>query len=191
MLLPILAYGHTNLRKVSEDITPEYPGLDELISDMFETMYTSSGVGLAAPQVNRLIRLFILDATPYEDEYPELKGLRKLFINPHIIEETGEEWTFSEGCLSIPEIHEDVIRKSKLRIQYYDRDFNFYDEYYDRYTARIIQHEYDHLDGILFVDLINPLRKILLKRKLSDIANGNIDVSYKMIFPGKKKKVKV
>lgn len=191
MKLPIVAYGHPNLRKVAQDIEKDYPGLDELIDNMFETMYSSNGVGLAAPQVNLSIRLFIVDASPYGDEKPELKDFKKVFINAHIIEEEGEPWDFSEGCLSIPEIHEDVSRKPKVRIQYYDRDLNFHDEEFEGIPGRIIQHEYDHLDGILFVDRISSLRKMLLKRKLNDISTGNIKVDYKMIFPAKKKKARV
>ena len=191
MILPIVAYGHPTLRKIAGDIEPGHPGLDELIDNMFETMYQSEGVGLAAPQVNQSIRLFIIDASPYEQDHPEFKGFKKIFINPHIIEESGEEWAFNEGCLSVPEIREDVMRKPRIRIQYQDRDFNLYDEIYEGIPARIIQHEYDHLEATLFVDRISPLRKILLKRKLNDISAGNIEPKYKMIFPAKKKKVKV
>jgi peptide deformylase len=191
MILPIVAYGHPTLRKVAIDIEPDYEGLDELIENMFETMYYSEGVGLAAPQVNKGIRLFILDASPYEQDHPELKGFKKIFINPHIIEESGEDVSFNEGCLSIPKIREDVVRKSQIRLQYQDRDFNSYDEIFDGLPARIIQHEYDHLEARLFVDRISPLRKMLLKKKLNDITNGNIEVDYKMIFPGLKKKIKV
>ena len=191
MILPIVAYGHPTLRRVASEIEPGHPGLDELIGNMYETMYSAEGVGLAAPQVNHGIRLFIIDATPYEEEHPELTGFKKVFINPQIIEETGEEWSFNEGCLSIPKIREDVMRKPRVRIQYQDREFNSYDEVYEGIIARVIQHEYDHLEAKLFVDRINPLRKIMLKKKLSDITNGNIEVDYKMIFPGKKKQVKV
>jgi peptide deformylase len=190
MILPIVAYGHPTLRKVASDIRPDYPGLSELIDNMYETMYYAEGVGLAAPQVNHSIRLFIIDASPFEEDKPELKGFKKIFINPHIIEESGDELAFNEGCLSIPQIREDVVRKYKIRIQYQDREFNSYEEEYEGVPARIIQHEYDHLEAKLFVDRISQLRKILLKKKLHDITTGNIEVSYKMIFPGKKKKVK-
>lgn len=190
MILPIVAYGHPTLRKIAGDIEPGHPGLDELIENMFETLYQSEGVGLAAPQVNQSIRLFIVDASPYEKDNPDFKGFKKVFINPHIIEETGEVWSFNEGCLSVPEIREDVMRKPRIRIQYQDIAFNSYDEIYEGIPARIIQHEYDHLEATLFVDRISPLRKMLLKRRLNDISTGNIEVSYKMIFPGKKKKVK-
>ena len=188
MILPVVAFGHPNLRKVSEDIDKDYPGLDQFIADMFETMYASNGVGLAAPQVNRNIRLFIIDATPYAEDFPGETDLKKVFINAHIIEESGEEWSFNEGCLSIPEIREDVIRKPELRIQYYDENFNFHDDRIKGVLARVIQHEYDHLDGVLFVDLINPLRKMMLKRKLNDISKGLIKTDYKMIYPLAKKK---
>jgi len=191
MILPIVAYGHPTLRKVAQEITPGYPGLGELIENMFETMYKSDGVGLAAPQVNHSIRLFLIDASHYAEDQPELEGFRKIFINAHIIEESGTEWNFNEGCLSIPEIREDVMRKPRIRIQYHDENFNFHDEVFEGIAARIIQHEYDHLEGTLFVDRINPLRKMLLKRKLNDISTGNIDVAYKMVFPGKKNKVRV
>ncbi|MFH1121374.1 MAG: peptide deformylase [Bacteroidota bacterium] len=188
MILPVVAFGHPTLRKIAADIDRDYPGLDQFISDMFETMYASNGVGLAAPQVNRSIRLFIIDATPYADDFPGETDLKKVFINARIIEESGEEWTFNEGCLSIPEIREDVIRKPELRIQYYDENFNFHDDRIKGVLARVIQHEYDHLDGVLFVDLINPLRKMMLKRKLNDISKGLIKTDYRMIYPQAKKK---
>lgn len=187
MILPIVAYGHPTLRKVASEIGPDYPGLDELIANMFETMYTSEGVGLAAPQVNHGIRLFVIDSAPYAEEHPELEGFKKVFINPKIVGFSGEDVAFNEGCLSIPQIREDVMRPPKIRIQYQDREFNSYDEEYDGIPARIIQHEYDHLEARLFVDRISPLRKILLKKKLADIMSGNIEVGYKMIFPAKKK----
>jgi len=183
MLLPIVAYGHPNLRKICADIDKDYPELEKLIADMFETMYASNGVGLAAPQVNRLIRLFIIDAKPYSEENPDKEPFKKVFINAHILNEEGIPWNFNEGCLSIPDIHESVERKPNVRITYYDESFVFHDEVFDGFNARIIQHEYDHLDGILFVDKINPLRRLLLKRKLQDITKGNIDVAYKMVFP--------
>ncbi len=191
MILPIVAYGHPTLRRIAAPIEPGHPGLNELIDNMFETMYYSEGVGLAAPQVNQSIRLFIVDASPYTDTRPELEGFKKVFINPYIVEETGDEWTFNEGCLSLPDIREDISRKPRIRLKYQDRDFNSYDEYYEGVAARIIQHEYDHLEATLLVDRISPLRKILLKRKLNDISTGNIEVSYKMMYPARKKKVRV
>jgi peptide deformylase len=188
-MLPIVAYGHTNLRKKSDDIGPDYPNLKELIEEMFITMHESNGVGLAAPQINRSIRLFVVDATPYAKEYPEVDGFRKVFINPVILDESGKEWSFNEGCLSIPDIREDVIRKPNVRLEYFDENFIRHEEEFTGVVARIIQHEYDHLEGILFVDRINSLRKTLLKRKLNDISRGNIDVDYKMIFPLQKKSI--
>lgn len=187
MVLPITAYGHPVLRKVAVEIDKDYPNLDELITDMYETMYATRGVGLAAPQVNKSIRLLVLDATPYADEDPGAKEFNRVMINPKIIEESGEAWTFNEGCLSIPDIREDVERKPKIRIQYYDRNWKFYDETFEGVMGRIIQHEYDHLEGILFVDKVSSIRKMLLKRKLADISKGEIDIDYRMIFPKKKK----
>ncbi len=183
MILPITAYGHPTLKKVAQDINKDYPGLEKLIEDMFETMYFSKGVGLAAPQVDHSIRLLVIDATPYADEFKEATGFKKVMINAHIIEEEGEEWAFNEGCLSVPDIREDVLRKPKIRIRYCDEKFNQFDEIYEGVAARIIQHEYDHLEGILFVERLAPLKKILLKRRLSDISRGNIKVDYRMKFP--------
>lgn len=187
MVLPITAYGHPTLRKVAKEIDKDYPGLQELIDNMFETMFATSGVGLAAPQVNLPIRLLVMDATPYAEEDEQAKDFKKVLINPKIVEETGEEWSFNEGCLSVPDIREDVMRQPEIRIQYYDENWEFFDEKYTSVMARIIQHEYDHLEGILFVDRVSNLRKVLLKRRLLDISKGNIDIKYKMIFPLKKK----
>jgi len=191
MILPIIAYGDPVLKKKAGDITKDYPGLSQLIANMFDTMKNAKGVGLAAPQVGVSIRLFIIDAAPYLDEDDEedaegLKNFRKVFINAHIVEEDGENWKFNEGCLSIPAIREDVERKPELKIRYVDENFVKHEDTFDGVRARIIQHEYDHIDGILFTDRINPLRKRLLKRKLTDISKGAIDVSYKMKFPLKK-----
>ena len=188
MTLPVTAYGHPVLKKVAEDIGKDYPNLTELIDNMFETMYTSEGVGLAAPQVNKSIRLFIVDASPYSDEIEGADEFKKIFINPCITEEEGTKFLHEEGCLSIPNIREQVLRKPQIRIEYYDENWKFYDEPYDGMLARIIQHEYDHLEGILFVEKISSLRKTLLKRKLQDITKGNVKVSYKMIFPVQKKR---
>ncbi len=187
MMLPIVAYGHPTLRKKAVDIDESYPGLDELIQAMFITMKEANGVGLAAPQVDHSIRLFVIDASPYAKDYPEVADFKRVFINPQILEESGQEWAFNEGCLSIPDIREDVIRKPKIRIRYLDEDFQAQEEIFEGVAARIIQHEYDHLEGILFVDRINSLRKTLLRRKLNDISKGAIDVEYKMIFPLQKK----
>ncbi len=182
MILPIVAYGDPVLKKVAEEIDSDYPGLEKLIADMFETMYSSKGVGLAAPQINKSIRLFIIDASPFADEYPELEGWKKTFINPRILEEEGEEWNFNEGCLSIPGIREDVERKPELILEYEDENFELHEEKFDGVVARVIQHEYDHLEGVLFTDHLSPLKKRLLKGKLNDISKGIVDVSYKMKF---------
>lgn len=199
MILPIIAYGDPVLRKVGVEITKDYPGLDQLIKDMFETMRASAGVGIAAPQVGKAIRLFIVDTTPFvngernedeEDEFTpeereELGNLSKAFINPTITIEEGEIWAFNEGCLSIPKIREDVYRKPKIHIEYYDENFKFIKETYEGIAARVIQHEYDHIEGKLFTDRISPLRRRLLKGKLADISKGKVSVTYKMRFPNK------
>ena len=193
MVLPIVAYGDPVLKKVAADIDRDYPKLKELIADMFDTMYNAKGVGIAAPQVGRSVRLFIVDASPFADdeehdekEAEQLRVFKKVFINAHILEEEGEEWSFNEGCLSIPRIREDVYRKPWVKIRYVDENFVEHIEEYEGIAARIIQHEYDHIDGVLFTDRINPLRKRLLKRKLMDISKGNVNVDYKMRFPMKK-----
>ena len=185
MILPIVAYGDPILRKETEEIDQDYPDLNLLIEDMFETMYAAKGVGLAAPQIGRAIRLFIVDASGFneEGEHPELEGFVGVYINPIIIEETGEEWKFEEGCLSIPGIREDVSRKPTIVIEYYNENFELIEETLDGIGARIIQHEYDHLEATLFTDKINPLKKRLTKGKLNDIAKGNIKVNYRMNFP--------
>ncbi|PKP52324.1 MAG: peptide deformylase [Bacteroidetes bacterium HGW-Bacteroidetes-1] len=188
MILPIVAYGHPTLKKVAKDIDRDYPGLEKLISDMWETMYQANGVGLAAPQVNKSIRLFVVDATPYAEDYPETKDFKKVFINAHITEESGEEVVIGEGCLSIPGLNEEVSRKPKLIIQYLDENFEPHQESYDSFVARVLQHEYDHIDGVLYVDRITPFRRILLKGKLRDISEGKVDVEYKMLFPSIKRK---
>jgi len=183
MILPITAYGHPTLKKVAQDIDKDYPNLDVIIKDMFETMYFSKGVGLAAPQIDLSIRLLTIDATTFAEDYPEAKDFKRVMINAHIIEEEGIEWSFNEGCLSVPDIREDVMRKPKIRIQYLDENFVAHDEVYESVMARIIQHEYDHLEGILFVERLTSLKKILLKRRLTDISKGNIKVDYRMKFP--------
>ncbi len=183
MILPIVAYGDPVLRKEAEEIDADYPDLKELILDMYNTMYNAGGVGLAAPQIGKSIRLFIVDAAPFEEDEPNLKNFKKVFINPIIIEEEGEEWKFNEGCLSIPGIREDVSRKPEITVEYFDEKFVLREEKFEGIAARIIQHEYDHIEGVLFVDHINPLRKQLLKKKLSEIAKGNVEVKYKMRFP--------
>jgi peptide deformylase len=194
MILPITAYGDPVLRKVAKEISSDYPDLDGLIENMYETMYNAYGVGLAAPQVGLSIRLFVIDASPFaededltEQEQEFLAGLKKVFINPKIIQETGEPWSFSEGCLSIPDIREDISRNERIKIEYLDQQFNKVVEEYDGLAARVIQHEYDHIEGILFTDKISSLKKRLLKSKLGNISKGKIKIDYKMKFPDAKK----
>ena len=190
MFLPIVAYGHPTLKKMSKDIDKDYPGLNELIASMWESMYESNGVGLAAPQINLNIRLFLIDANPFKEDYAEAADQKKVIINAHIVEEEGEEWSFQEGCLSVPDIHEEVMRKPRIRIQYYDENWEYHDEWVDGIVARIMQHEYDHIDGKIFIERLSSMRKMLLKRKLADITEGKIEVGYRMIFPkikGKKR----
>lgn len=195
-VLPIEAYGSKVLRKMGVDINKDYPKLNELIENMFDTMYAASGVGLAAPQIGIAIRLFIIDASPFAepdddgnvDEMAKgLEDFKRVFINAEIINEEGEEWGFEEGCLSIPKIREEVFREEKIRMTYYDENWKFHDEEFEGFAARIIQHEYDHIDGILFTDHLKPLRKRLIQRKLKDISIGNVDIGYRMKFPGKSK----
>ena len=191
MILPIMAYGLPVLRKECEEID-ENSDISSLVNDMFETMYASSGVGLAGPQIGKSERIFIVDASPFaEPEDGEkmtenkkiLKDFKKVFINPIIEDETGDMWPFSEGCLSIPGIREDVERRSIVKISYYDENWNFHEESFTGIAARIIQHEYDHIEGVLFTDHLKPLKRRLLKRKLDDISKGKVDVDYKMKFP--------
>jgi len=183
MIYPIYVYGTPVLRKVAEDITPEYPNLKEFIEDMWETMYFSDGLGLAAPQVGKSIRLFVIDGSPMEEDEPKLKDFKKVFINAKITERVEEEILYNEGCLSIPLLREDVDRPIKIRMEYYDENFNFHDEWFDGMAARVIQHEYDHLEGILFVDRLAPLKKRLLKGKLNSIMKGKFKVDYKVKLP--------
>jgi peptide deformylase len=185
MILPIVAYGDPVLKKKGVDIDEHYPHLKELIKNMFDTMYNANGVGLAAPQVGKAIRLFIVDASPFEDKEPELADFVQVFINPEIVSQEGEEWTFNEGCLSVPTIREDIVRKPKIVVRYYDEDFEYYEEEFSGLAARIIQHEYDHIEGKLFTDRISALKRTLLKGKLADISKGKVDVDYKMRFPKK------
>ena len=186
MILPVYAYGSPVLRKMAADITPDFTGLVELVDDMFETMKAADGVGLAAPQIGLPIRLFVMDARAYAEHEPALANFKKVFINAHILEKGGEEELIEEGCLSIPNIHEDILRPGKIRIRYVDENFAPFDEWFEGMVARIIQHEYDHLDGIMFPDLVTPLRKTLLRSKLRDISKGKVAVKYKMVFPLKK-----
>ncbi len=183
MVLPIVAYGDPVLRKKGEDITKDYPGLEKLIDDMFETMEKAKGVGLAAPQINKAIRLFVVDSNRMYDEGEESEGIREVFINAQIVEESGKEWPYEEGCLSIPGIREDVYREEKVKIKYLDRDFKAHEKTFTGLTARVIQHEYDHIEGKLFIDHLKPLKKSLLKGRLEKISKGAVDVEYKMRFP--------
>jgi peptide deformylase len=190
MVLPIVAYGNPVLRKVGADITPEYPDLQKLIEDMWETLYNSKGVGLAAPQVDKDIRLFVVDSIQIienldvdeKDEFPGDDGYKGVFINARIDEISGEEWPYNEGCLSIPKIREDIFRKEKVTINFLDEDFKEHTETFIGVTARVILHEYDHIEGKLFIDYLKPLKKSLLKRRLNDISKGKISVDYKMAF---------
>src|SRR6195952_429589 len=188
MKLSIIAYGDPVLRKKAVAVEPdEYPNIKQIIDDMYETMYGARGVGLAAPQVGLSIRLFVIDASVFADEEPELKDFKKVFINAVILDETGEEWGFNEGCLSIPDIREDVYRKPVVRISYYDENWKHHEETFKGLAARVIQHEYDHIEGKLFTDKLSPLRKRLIEKKLKDISRGAVSVDYKMKFPDVKK----
>jgi peptide deformylase len=196
MILPIVAYGDPVLKKEAIEIDQDFPNLDQVIANMFETMYEASGVGLAAPQVGKSIRLFIVDGSPFadrdddEEEDPRavgIDGFKKVFINAIIEEESGKEWGFAEGCLSIPKIREEVFRKEVIKISYYDENWEFHEEEFDGYKARIIQHEYDHIEGVLFTDHLSVLKKRLLTKRLTNISQGVIDVDYKMKFPNSKK----
>jgi peptide deformylase len=186
MTYPIVVYGHPVLRKVAEEIDKDYPDLQKLIDDLYDTMYHSEGLGLAAPQIGKSIRIFVIDGAPVGEDEPELANFKRTFINAHLVEKNGEQFPMNEGCLSIPNLREEVKRESHIRIRYFDENWEYHDDVYDGYKARIIQHEYDHLDGILFVDRINPLRKRLLKSKLKDISKGNFEAEYKTILPGQK-----
>lgn len=187
MILPIVGYGDPVLRKVGVEITPDYPNLKEIIADMYITMYNACGVGLAAPQVSLAIRLFVIDTSPFgededltNEEQEQLKNFNRIFINAKMLKEEGEEWGFNEGCLSIPEVREDVYRKEKITIEYYDVDFNKKTEVFEGLIARVIQHEYDHIEGILFTDKISSLKKQLIKKKLQNIMEGKAHPDYKM-----------
>ncbi|MFY9241422.1 MAG: peptide deformylase [Polaribacter sp.] len=195
MILPIVAYGDPVLRKVGVEIDANFPDLKELITNMKETMYNASGVGLAAPQIGKAIRLFIIDASPFaededlsDEDRATLKSFNKVFINAKILEEDGEEWSFNEGCLSIPDVREDVTRKPKITIEYKDEDFKTHTEVLEGLAARVFQHEYDHIEGILFTDKISTLKKRLIKRKLENISKGKINADYRMRFPSLKNK---
>ena len=190
MILPVVAYGANILRNVAKDITPQYPGLEKLITDMWETMYGSNGVGLAAPQVNKDARLFVMDSEQIfenmdkEDEgkYPDSPGYKGVFINPHVVSLSGDEWPYNEGCLSIPKIREDVMRPETVTIAFQDKDFMPHERTFNGITARVILHEYDHLEGKLFIDYLTPLKRRLLKGKLGDISKGKTKTDYRMLI---------
>lgn len=192
MILPIVAYGSPILRRVAVDITPDYPNLTQLIADMWETMYASNGVGLAAPQANRSIRVFTVDTIQMfnnmdeeeKDEYPDAPGVKAVFINAHIVELEGEDWAYNEGCLSIPKIREDIYRQESVTLSYYDEHFQKHTKTFTGLTARVILHEYDHIEGRLFIDHVSPLKRKLMKGRLNDISKGKVSVDYKMMFPG-------
>jgi|TARA_B100000768_G_scaffold159747_1_gene158972 peptide deformylase len=195
MILPIFAYGEPVLRKKGSVIDKDYPKLEALLENMFETMYQASGIGLAAPQIGYPIRLFLVDASPFaddeelsEEERTSLGALKKVFINAQIVDESGEEWAFNEGCLSIPDVREDVFRRSDVVIEYQDENFKKHKETFTGIAARIIQHEYDHIEGVLFTDKLSPLKKRLIKSKLSNISKGKVSIDYRMRFPNIKKK---
>ena len=194
MILPIVAYGDPVLRKVAEAIDAAYPDLEKLITNMKETMYNASGVGLAAPQIGKAIRLFLIDASPFsedddlsEEERTLLKSFNRVFINPKILEEEGEEWIFNEGCLSIPDVREDVSRQPKITIEYQDENFTVHTETLEGLAARVFQHEFDHIEGILFTDKLSTLKKRIIKKKLENISKGKISADYRMRFPNAKK----
>lgn len=181
MIYPIVAYGDPVLKKKAKDIEKDYKDLPKLLDDMFETMYNAHGVGLAAPQIGLSLRLFVIDGEPLDEE--NLKGFKKVFINPVILEQEGEDWGFEEGCLSIPGLRSEVMRKPKLKVEYYDESWNKKVEEFDGLKARVIQHEYDHIEGILFIDKLSSIKKRLVQGKLSNISKGKVDVDYKMKFP--------
>ena len=192
LILPIVAYGNPVLRKVCKDIFPGHTDLEKFIADMWETMYASNGVGLAAPQVNRDIRLFLVDSTQIflnmeedeRDQYPDKPGIKQVFINARILEENGMEWAYNEGCLSIPKIREDIYRHETVTLRFLDENFDSHQQTYTGLTARVILHEFDHIEGKLFIDYLPPLKRKLMKGKLNDISKGKVDVDYKMSFPG-------
>lgn len=187
MVLPVYVNGMSVLRKVAPDIPDDFEGLDEFIVDLFETMRASDGVGLAAPQVGKSLRIFVIDTSPMadNDEEPDLKDFRKVFINPYILEDWGDPWAFEEGCLSLPHIREEVSRPESVRIEYYDENWVLHEEEYSGIRARVIQHEYDHLEGKLFTDRVSPIRRKLLAPRLKSISRGRVDCDYKIIYPKK------
>lgn len=187
MILPILAYGDPLLKRMAEEVQPDFEGLQDLIANMYETMYNAKGVGIAAPQVGVSMQIFVVDGAPFSDEDAATADFKRVFINPVILKESGEEWHFGEGCLSIPGIREDVLRPPEIVIEYRDEDWNIKKEQLNGLPARIVQHEYDHLRGVLFTDKLSPLKRKLLKRRLSEISKGDVDVEYRMRFPDRKR----
>ena len=188
MIYPIVAFGDPVLKAKGKEIPQDFPDLTKLIDDMYETMYNAHGVGLAAPQIGKSIRLFVIDSAPFEDDEEKKKAaVKKAFINPQIIKEDGDEWAFEEGCLSIPGIRENVYRPARVTIRYQDLDWQAHEEVFDGIVARVIQHEYDHIEGVLFTDHLSGLKKRLLKGKLTKITKGDVDADYRMKFPGQKR----
>ncbi len=180
MILPIVAYGNPILRMIAKKIEPDHPDIKELVEDMFETMYHSNGLGLAAPQIDQSLQLFVIDADVLKEDYPEAEGFKRVVINPEILEESEEEWEFDEGCLSLPGINEVVIRPSAIKVRYFDQDFNEIIEDLDGITARVFQHEFDHLQGKVFTDRLSTIRKTFLKKQLNNISSGNVETKYRM-----------
>jgi len=183
MILPIYVYGHPILRKVAQNIDKDYEGFEKLLKDMWQTMYETDGVGLAAPQIGKSIRLFVIDADPFKEIDPKAEGFKRTFINAEITERSGDAWTMNEGCLSIPLIHEDVKRDDKIHIKYYDENWELHEEDYEGHVARVIQHEYDHLEGKMFIDHVSGLKKRLLKGKLAQISKGKLRCGYRIVTP--------
>ena len=179
MVLPIYLYGHPVLRKVAKDINKDFENFDVFMTNMWETMYKTDGIGLAAPQVGKSHRVFVIDADPLSEDFPETKGFKRAFINAKVVKEMGTEWAFNEGCLSLPNIREDVKRKPQIEIHYYDQEWNYHEDIFDGAMARVIQHEYDHLEGKMFTDRLSPIRRRLLKSKLIAISKGKTDIKYK------------
>jgi peptide deformylase len=195
MILPIISYGSSVLKKTAKEITSDYPNLSELIANMWETMYAANGVGLAAPQIGLSLRIFVIDASPFVDEenmsvkeIETIKTFKKVFINPKIISEEGKLWDFNEGCLSIPDVREDVSRKEEILINFFDENFELQKLKLNGLAARVVQHEYDHIEGVLFIDHLSSLKKRLIKNRLTLISKGDISVDYKMSFPKKSRK---
>lgn len=188
MILPIYAYGQPVLKRVAEPISEDYPNLTQLIADMWETMYNAQGIGLAAPQIGKSIRLFVIDTVQIQDEGKESEGLKRVFINAEKVEEAGKPWAYEEGCLSIPDVRGDVSRPAQLRLRYLDENFEEHDEVFTGMTARVIQHEYDHIDGILFTELVKPLKKRLIQRRLNNIRDGKARADYRMKFVNRGRK---